>query len=131
MGVGKMSIFGGINDSGMIKDSGLALYEKKEADYRPDIFLPADACNPNQPVWQRLRPEFPYLAIRYPNNPSLRMIFQATPYRVENIKTGQWAVAWLVDWGPAETTGRICDMSPGLARVLRLETDDQISVRTL
>ena len=41
---GRCSIFGGPGDKGMANDSGLALYEPKEADLRPDIFTPAPAC---------------------------------------------------------------------------------------
>lgn len=128
---GKLSIFGGASDKGMISDSGLALYEPAEADRRPDMFLPADAGNPNQPTWQRLRTDFPYIALRFSNLASLRAINQGTPYKITNLDTGQWVVGFLVDWGPAESTGRIIDVSPCIARALRVETDDMVSVAVL
>jgi hypothetical protein len=32
------------------------------------------------------------------------------------------------DWGPAESTGRVADISPSLMRNLGIETDDEVEV---
>ena len=48
---------------------------------------------------------------------------------VTNPKTGKSVQARAVDWGPNENTGRIADLSPGLAKELGLETDDVVRVR--
>ena len=36
--------------------------------------------------------------------------------------------AYAVDWGPNSTTGRIVDMSPGLAAALEVKTDQCVTV---
>lgn len=130
--IGKMSIFGGISDETMekSKDDGLALYTTKEADLRPDMFLPAPADNPNQETWKRLRTTFPYIALRFDETIS-REKNQLTPYKITNPKTGQFIVSFLCDFGPAESTGRIVDVSPGIAAALRLQTDDDVFVSSL
>jgi hypothetical protein len=33
------------------------------------------------------------------------------------------------DWGPNERTGRIADLSPGVLKILKLVTDDEVEVR--
>lgn len=132
--IGTCSIFGGKDDEGMKKDTGLTLYEAWECNNRPDIFLPAPADNPLQETWKRLKTDFPYIALRFKDDIAERpgrIRVQNTPYRITNPKTGQWAVAWLVDRGPHESTGRLVDLSPGLARILRVETDDEVEVNEL
>jgi hypothetical protein len=47
---------------------------------------------------------------------------------VRSIATGRSALAFPADWGPAEHTGRVADLSPGLCEVLDLETDDEVEV---
>lgn len=127
---GRCSIFGGPGDKGMANDTGLALYEPSEADLRPDIFTPAPADNPLVPTWTRLRPDFPYIALRFSHNLG-RRINQQTPYRITNPATSQWVIGWLVDWGPGERTGRLIDLSPCIAARLRVETDDVVEVEPL
>lgn len=128
--MGRCSIFGGADDEGMSNDTGLALYEPREANLRPDIFLPPPADNPAVPTWKRLRTDFPYIALRFSHDLSRRDL-QNIPYRITNPKTSQWAVAWLVDYGPGEQTGRLVDLSPGLARTLRVQTDEMVYVEEL
>lgn len=140
---GKCSKFGGAEDKGMSKDSGLALYEPWEADLRPDIFFPEDSKwldthpvwvdkypHQRQPTWARLRTSFYFLALRY-DRKTPREILQNTPIRVMNPKTGEWAISFLVDWGPHEDTGRLVDCSDGLMKRLAAQTDDMLDVKTL
>src|SRR4029077_2450078 len=47
---------------------------------------------------------------------------------VTNPRTGQSAVARPVDWGPNARTGRVADLSEGLAKKLGLNTDDTVEV---
>lgn len=127
---GKISTFGGPNDEGMKNDDGVSLYTPKEADRRPDIFTPAPADNPLVEVWKRLRPDFPYIALRFDHDHG-RENNQNTPYKITNPKTGQWVVGFLADWGPHVTTDRLIDVSPCIARALRVETDDVVEVEEL
>jgi hypothetical protein len=48
--------------------------------------------------------------------------------RVSNPSTGKSKSAQPVDWGPNASTGRIADLSPGLASALGLNTDDECTV---
>ena len=47
---------------------------------------------------------------------------------VTNPANGKSAQAQPVDWGPAESTGRVADLSPGLAAFLQLQTDGVVQV---
>ena len=47
---------------------------------------------------------------------------------VTNPKNGKSELAKPVDWGPNQNTGRVADLSPHLARVLELDTDDECQV---
>lgn len=131
--IGKCSSFGGMSDTGMKNDTGLALYEPWEADRRGDMFFPEDVAWPNsnagarQPTWQRLRTDFPYIALRFDHKRG-RQLLQRLPYKVENLKTGSWEIGFLVDWGPNEETNRYVDLSPGLMKRLDLHTDDEVCV---
>lgn len=141
--IGKCSTFGGFDDAGMLKDSGLAFYEPWEADIREDIFFPEDlgwlARHPEwvslyphrrQPTWARLRTYFYYIALRY-DTTDTREVIQNTPFRLTNTKNANWAIAFLVDRGPAEDTGRIVDCSPGLLKKIGAETDGILEIKKL
>ena len=92
---GKCSEFGGKDDEGMFKDTGLAVYEPHEADRRPDIFYEEDPkwieehpewakANPGerQPTWARLRTYFYYIALKYDKTIN-RKVWQNTPQGVK------------------------------------------------
>lgn len=119
-----MSIFGGPNDSGMVFAEGVACFEHKEADLRPDLFYPR-ATDPNEGASKRLKPHALYFAYRFPRHLN-RNAIQSTVWMFINPKNGLKACASLVDFGPAEYTERTFDLSPYLAELLRLKTDDEV-----
>lgn len=123
---GKISSFGGPNDPGMDHSEGLALYEAKEADLRPDIFLPS-GTDPSEGVSKRLRTTSYYIALRYDKSIPRKQL-QNSAWKITNPKTGQSVVASLADWGPSEHTGRVVDASPAVLGSLRIETDDFVEV---
>ena len=136
---GKCSEFGGKDDEGMFKDTGLAVYEPHEADRRPDIFYEEDPkwieehpewakANPDQrqPTWARLRTYFYYIAIKY-DKAINRKVWQNTPWKITNPENGDWCTGFIVDWGPG-ADGRVVDLSPGIMKRLQLKTDQIVKV---
>lgn len=124
---GKCSVFGGKYDDGMKNDTGLSLYEPKEADKRADLFDKATNDEPLQATWKRLRITSYYCAYRFDvHRPRWRN--QETLVRITNPKTLRHVMAHLVDWGPSEDTGRVIDVSPAVASALEIETDDVLDV---
>jgi hypothetical protein len=122
---GKCSCFGpsldGKPDSGMTDKEGLALYEHKEANDRPDLFL---SGNESLGVCRRLRPDAHFIAMRFPKG-NIRRELQCSVWRVE--ANGKSVLASLVDWGPAEWTGRALDLSSAIMAELGIKTDDVVS----
>lgn len=123
---GKISFFGGQNDSGMAYNEGLALYEHEESDLRPDLFL-ARSTDPTEGTSKRLRTTSNYIAIRFDRTLSREYLKNIT-FHVVNPRTGQFVLASLVDFGPAVSTGRIVDLSPAIGLALRVETDDELMI---
>lgn len=121
---GKMSTFGGPRDTGMSDSEGLAVYQggadQLVQHLGADFLLPGSHGG----LGHRLNPEKFYVACRWPVNkyPFLR---DAVAW-VGNGKVSERAHA--VDWGPNPNTGRVADLSPGLARELGLETDGVCTV---
>lgn len=128
--IGKLSTFGGPLDQGMTDGEGCAAYEHSEADRRPDLFVPRSS-DFTQGTGRRLRTDSFYIAVRYPKDERSRDFWQKAQWRVINPRTGQWVACSLVDWGPAESTGRVVDASPAVARALRVETNDEVEVQCL
>lgn len=125
---GKISTFGGSDDTGMTKTEGLALYEHNEADKRPDLFLPRSE-DLTLGTSQRLRPDALFFAYRFVK--ANRKSLQLTPWLFTNPLNGLSIPLWLCDWGPHERTGRIFDISPRAAMLLRLKTDDEVEAISL
>jgi len=131
---GKMSTFGGPNDTGMREDEGLAIVntqnfaaisQKHQTLFGAPLFL--NTQNPGStPLGRRLDPEAFYLACRwdYRNDIAPNHLIDCT-IMVSNQVTGTTHEAIATDWGPHERTGRVADLSPGLAKALGLSTDDQ------
>jgi hypothetical protein len=123
---GKISSFGGPDDTGMRYDEGLAFYEHREADLRTDLFLPRSA-DPFQGTSKRLRcHEAYYVALNVPNT-FTRLIFQQSLWKIANLRTGIYAVCYLVDRGPG-AKGRLVDASNKVLDVIGVNTDDEVEV---
>lgn len=77
---------------------------------------------------RRLNPDKPYLACRWWETSLTKAFLRDTWAWVANPKTGARLRARPVDAGPNDNTGRVADLSPGLARSLKLKTDDICTV---
>lgn len=123
---GKCSEFGGLSDvDGMTWQEGLALFEHSEADGRPDLFLPR-SVDLTQGTSKRLREDALYIAL--PLQGHNKSVLRKTLFRVSKAGTEASVDASIVDYGPAEWTGRIADLSPEVMRRLSLSTDDEVCV---
>jgi hypothetical protein len=126
---GKMSMFGGPTDTGMSSAERLALFTP--ADFQDPkysyLFLPTPPPGTTG-LGRRLDPEKYYFACRWNYNDTPREFFRRALARVENPANGRAADARPVDWGPNISTGRVADLSPGLAKALGLQTDDVVRI---
>jgi hypothetical protein len=123
---GKMSHFGGPNDHGVTASEGLALFDAADL-----ATAPAGLFLPNQPpgttgLARRLNPNAKYLACRWNYTLTPKGFLRSTQVTVS--AKGKSVAAQPVDFGPAIETGRIADLSLGLADILGLDTDDTCSV---
>lgn len=126
---GKMSTFGGPHDLGMNPNEDLALFTKLDLEDPKYAYLFLPASPPGTTgLGRRLNPEKYYFACRWKYGETSKQFLRGSLARVENPETGRSADARPVDWGPAETTGRVADLSPGLAGVLGLNTDDVVKI---
>jgi hypothetical protein len=126
---GKMSTFGGPLDFGMAPDEGLALFGKPDLT-NPKyayLFLPAPPPGTSG-LGRRLNPKQYYFACRWNYADTPKEFLRRVLARVENPMNGRSADARPVDWGPHHSTGRVADLSPGLAAALGLNTDDIVRV---
>jgi len=124
--VGPCSHFGGPDDDGVSEQEGLAFhYDINE--HNQHLFLPIDE---GTGLARRLNPFVLYVACRwdYQITPKEMLATSGLRALVRSLATGREALAWPADWGPHETTGRTCDLSPGLCEVLGVETDDECEV---
>jgi hypothetical protein len=122
--IGKMSEFGGPNDPGVRPDANLALFfnNPADADANLDIFLPEQPTG-STGLARRLDPDANYLACRWDYDVTSKDFLRGIKVKVTNPANGRSADARPVDFGPAEFTDRVADLSPGLAHTLGLQTD--------
>jgi hypothetical protein len=126
---GKMSTFGGPRDTGMSADEGLALFtpaDLQDPKYSY-LFLPTPPPGTTG-LGRRLNPDKYYFACRWNYNDTPREFLKRALARVENPANGRTADARPADWGPHISTGRVADLSPGLAAALGLQTDDVVRI---
>jgi hypothetical protein len=123
--IGKVSWFGGPEDTGVSPSEGLAFIY--EIDQAPHLFLPYQPEGTSG-LARRLNPFIHYIACRwdYEVHPKETMLQKIA--LVRNLKTGFALEAFPADWGPHGDTDRIADISPGLMEDLDLVTDDQVEV---
>jgi N-acetylmuramoyl-L-alanine amidase len=126
---GKMSTFGGPHDLGMAANEDLALFTR--ADLQDPkyayLFLPASPPGTSG-LGRRLNPDRYYFACRWNYADTPREFLRRALARVENPANGRAVDARPVDWGPHPSTGRVADLSPGLAAALGLNTDDIVRI---
>jgi hypothetical protein len=126
---GKMSTFGGPQDLGIAANEDLALFTK--ADLQDPkyayLFLPASPPGTSG-LGRRLNPDQYYFACRWNYADTPREFLRRALARVENPANGRAVDARPVDWGPHPSTGRVADLSPGLAAALGLNTDDIVRI---
>lgn len=122
---GRMSVFGGPSDTGVAADEGLALVEPAELAKFDGFFLPEQPPGTTG-LARRLDPASHYIACRWDYKATSRAFLQGTTVAVT--AHGKTLQARPVDWGPNARTGRIADLSPGLAGALGLKTDDVCEV---
>ena len=91
------------------------------------LFLPAPPPGTTG-VGRRLNPEKYYFACRWNYSDTPREFLKRALARVENPANGRAVDARPVDWGPNISTGRVADLSPGLAAALGLQTDDSVRI---
>jgi hypothetical protein len=126
---GKMSTFGGPNDTGMSPSEGLALFDKSDLDNPKHAGLFLSAAPPGTSgLGRRLNPDKFYIACRWNYSETSRDFLRNTTALVENPQNGRQASARPVDFGPNVSTGRVADLSPGLAGFLSLDTDEDVTV---
>lgn len=122
---GKMSHFGGPDDTGVGPDEGLSLFSG-DADVaaNPDLFLAAQPPGTSG-LARRLNPDAMYLACRWNLSvtPKSFLKLNTTKVKVTNPANGRMVEARPADTGPALETGRVADLSPGLETALGLSTD--------
>jgi hypothetical protein len=126
---GKVSVFGGPHDRWASPTRRLALFENSDLDdprYK-DLFL-AGAIPGETGLARRLNPDANYVACRWEFGLTSRDFLRQTQVVVSNSRTGATAFASPIDWGPSASTGHVALVSPGLAKILGLATDDEVSV---
>ena len=126
---GKMSTFGGPHDLGIGPTENLALFDKRDLEDPKFsyLFLP-DSPPGTSGLGRQLNPDRYYLACRWNYAETSKDFLQNSLARVENLQNGRAADARPVDWGPRAATGRVADLSPGLAAALGLNTDDLVRI---
>lgn len=125
---GKMSTFGGPDDTGMRSTEGLALWNSAAQMVQHGLgdYLVGSLRFPG--LGRRLNPSKAYLACRWDYNRTPVEFLQNALAYVMNDATGEIEKARPMDWGPNVSTGRVADLSPGLAKRLKLETNNSCTV---
>jgi hypothetical protein len=124
---GKVSWFGGPDDTGVSPSEGLAfLYDYDDA---PHLFLDEQPSGTSG-LARRLDPDVPYIAMRWDYDLHDKEMLASGKYLavVKAPKTGRQFRAYCADWGPHVDTQRVADISPGLMEDLGIKTDDDVEV---
>lgn len=122
---GKVSHFGGPDDTGVSPSEGLAfIYEVDDA---PQLFLPYQPSGTTG-LARRLNPHVHYVACRWDYDKVSKADLLNDVALVIATHSGLGLTAFPADWGPNENTGRVADISPSLMQDLSLTTDDEVQV---
>ena len=122
---GKVSWFGGPEDTGVSPNEGLAfIYDVEDA---PWLFLPEQPPGTSG-LARRLDPSIHYIACRWDYDQTPKSMLPGMVVQVRSTRTGQVFKAFPADWGPHVDTDRVADISPGLMEALGIQTDDEVEV---
>ena len=124
---GKVSWFGGPDDTGVAPDEGLAfIYDVNDA---PDLFLSYQPDGTTG-LARRLNPDAYYVACRWdydqPDQTKTALLEEMALIKAP--KTGKQIKVYPADWGPHQDTNRIADVSPATLKYLGITTDDEVEV---
>lgn len=122
---GKVSWFGGPEDTGVAPDEGLAFIT--DVDQQPSIFLSYQPEGTSG-LARRLNPDTYYIACRWDYDDTPAYVLLEEMAMVRSPKTGKQIKCYPADWGPNEKTGRVADISPGAMEYLGIQTDDEVEV---
>jgi len=123
--IGKVSYFGGPDDTGVSASEGLAFIS--DVMQQPALFLPYQPTGTTG-LARRLNPCVHYVACRWDYAKTPRPMLLEAMALVRSTKTGIAMLVFPADWGPNENTGRVADISPGLMEDLGIKTDDEVEV---
>jgi hypothetical protein len=124
---GKMSTFGGPDDHGVKPEEGLALFDDADVAANADLFLPDQPAGTSG-LAKRLKPNTNYLACRWDYAVTPKNFLKGIKVKVSKAEGAPSIEARPVDWGPNIDTGRVADLSPGLATALGLNTNNTCHV---
>jgi N-acetylmuramoyl-L-alanine amidase len=122
---GKASVFGGPEDMGVSPSEGLAFIQ--QINEAPHLFLPYQP-SATTGLARRLNPYVHYIACRWDYSETPKEVLLQDMALVKASKTGIALKAFPADWGPAENTGRVADLSPSLMDDLGIQTDEKIEI---
>jgi hypothetical protein len=127
---GKMSTFGGPNDSGVSPSEGLWCFPDEDISGFEHLFLPSQPSGTTG-LARRLNPQAPYIACRWFDSTSVPFATKKAIRLLRYVVSarGKSVICTPADWGPSKSTGRICDLSSGVATALSVDTDDVVSVQ--
>lgn len=123
---GKVSWFGGPEDTGVSPSEGLAFIH--EIDDAPELFLSYQPEGTTG-LARRLDPCERYIAMRWDYDIYPKDELRSGGHKAKVTANGKSFLARPADWGPHESTGRICDISKGLMDELGVQTDDMVEVK--
>lgn len=125
---GKVSHFGGPDDTGVSASEDLAFFEDEEdIEDAPHLFLPYQPEGTSG-LARRLNPYVSYFAARFDYDKIPKDEILQHVALVRAVKTGIALKAFPADWGPNANTGRVADLSPSLMENLGIETDDEVEI---
>ncbi len=122
---GKVSWFGGPEDTGVSPSEGLAfIYDVDDA---PHLFLSYQPSGTTG-LARRLNPDALYIATRWDYDQYPKDYLLTEMAMVRSPKTGKQVKVYPADWGPHVDTNRVADVSPAVLEYLGIKTDDEVEV---
>jgi len=127
--IGKISTFGGPEDMGVTPAEGLAFFDERDlaAPEHKSLFLPESPPGTTG-LARRLNPAKMYIAMRWDYSVTPKSWLRLARVVVTNPRNGKRIYARPADWGPHTRTGRVADLSPGLAQFLEVSTDEEVEI---